>query len=99
MVTGSYDTSDIYVFADADGQTLGSALSATAYVNNGDQWAMTTAGGQAYGAQQFGGAYEQFANNGSFTPIANLQAAGLSSYLVCGLPNGTSRRCPMQLPG
>jgi PEP-CTERM motif-containing protein len=40
---------------------------------------MTTAGGQAYGARQSGGVYEQFADNGSFTPIPNLQADGLFS--------------------
>ena len=36
---------------------------------------------RSYGAQAFGGVYEQFATNGSFTPIPNLQAAGLTSYL------------------
>jgi hypothetical protein len=81
VVTGSYGDGKIYVFNDTDGQTLGSAVSATTYAGplSPNQWAMTTAGGQAYGARQSGGVYEQFANNGSFTPIPNLQAAGLLS--------------------
>jgi len=70
----------LMVFPDVDGQTLGSALIATPYTSpTGGQWAMTTVGGQVYGALQIGGVYEQFANNGSFTPIPNLQAAGLTS--------------------
>jgi hypothetical protein len=44
-------------------------------------FAMTTAGGQVYGAQAFGGVYEHFANDGSFSPIPNLQAHGLLSSL------------------
>jgi hypothetical protein len=81
VVTGSLGDGKIYVFNDTDGQTLGNAVSATTYAPpfSGGQWAMTTAGGQAYGARQAGGVYEQFANNGSFAPIPNLQADGLFS--------------------
>lgn len=42
---------------------------------------MTTAGGQVYGAQAFGGIYYHFANNGTFTPIPNLEAAGVRGSL------------------
>jgi len=81
VVTGSYGDGKIYVFNDINGQTLSSAVSSTTYAPpfSGGQWAMTTVGGQAYGARQSGGVYEQFANNGSFTPIPNLQADGLFS--------------------
>jgi hypothetical protein len=40
---------------------------------------MTTAGGQVYGAQAFGGTYEHFNPNGTFSPIAGL--SGLTSFL------------------
>lgn len=81
VVTGSFGDGKIYVFNDTDGQTLSSAVNATTYASpfSGGQWSMTTVGGQAYGARQGGGAYEQFANSGSFTPIPNLVTAGLSS--------------------
>jgi hypothetical protein len=83
VVTGSVGDGKIYVFTDADGQTLGSAVSATPYTcqTGNCNWAMATSGGQVYGAQAFGGIYEHFANNGSFTPIPNLQAAGLLGNL------------------
>lgn len=80
VVTGSFGSGQIYVFQDTDSQNLASAVSATIYASpfSGGQWAMTTAGGQAYGARQ-SGVYEQIANNGSFTPIPNLQGNGLFS--------------------
>jgi hypothetical protein len=83
VVTGSVGDGKIYVFHDTNGQTLGSAVSATKYTcqTGNCNWAMTTAGGQVYGAQAFGGIYEHFANDGSFTPIPNLQAANLFGNL------------------
>jgi hypothetical protein len=71
VVTGSYANNTIYVFKDVDGQTLSSAVSATPYTfgpGNG-YYAMTTAGGQVYGAQQQGGPYEKFNNDGTHSPI------------------------------
>ena len=83
VVTGSVGDGKVYVFNDTDGQTLASAVSSTPYAcqTGNCNFAMATAGGQAYGAQAFGGVYEHFANDGSFTPIPNLQAANLVSYL------------------
>lgn len=83
VVTGSVGDGKIYVFHDTDGQTLGSAVSATPYsCQTGNcNWAMATAGGQVYGAQAFGGLYEHFANDGSHTPLPGLEAAGLRGYL------------------
>jgi hypothetical protein len=83
VITGSLLGNKIYVFNDVNGQTLSSAVSSTPYTcqTSNCNFAMATAGGQVYGAQAFGGVYEQFANNGSFTPIPNLQADGLLSNL------------------
>lgn len=76
VVTGSFGDAKIYVFKDVDGQTLSSAVSATPYTfgpGNGF-YAMTTAGGQAYGAQQQGGPYELFTTNGTHSAIPGLTA-------------------------
>src|SRR5256885_6372275 len=69
----------IFVFPDVDGQTLATALSKTPYAceTGNCNFAITTAGGQVYGAQAFGGIYYHFASDGSQTPIPNLVAAGL----------------------
>jgi hypothetical protein len=81
FVTGSASTDRIYVFHDVDGQTLASAVSATPYsfTTGNPQYAIATAGGQAYGAQLFGGTVVQFANNGSSTAVPGL--AGIREYL------------------
>lgn len=83
VITGSMGSDRIYTFNDVDGQTLASATSATPYTftTSNPNWAMTTAGGQVYGAQLFGGTYEHFASDGTFTPIAGLQTAGLTDFL------------------
>lgn len=83
VITGSMFDHEIFVFADVNGQTLATALSSTPYTftTGNPNFAMTTAGGQVYGAQAFGGVYEHFANDGSFTPIPNLQAQNLLSSL------------------
>jgi hypothetical protein len=83
VITGSVRDQKIYVFSDADNQTLGSALSSTSYsCQTGNcNWAMATAGGQVYGAQLFGGYFAKFATDGSFAPIPNLQSLGLFDHL------------------
>jgi hypothetical protein len=83
VITGSLLNNQIYVFHDVDGQTLSSAITSVPYTceTGNCNFAMTTAGGQVYGAQAFGGIYYHFASNGTFTPIPNLQAAGLFSSL------------------
>jgi hypothetical protein len=83
VITGSMFNNQIYVFKDVDGQTLTNAIASTPYActTGNCNFAMTTAGGQVYGAQAFGGVYEHFASNGSFSPIPNLQAHGLFSSL------------------
>ncbi|HTA70557.1 MAG TPA: PEP-CTERM sorting domain-containing protein [Bryobacteraceae bacterium] len=83
VITGSLLNTKIYVFSDVDGQTLASAVGSTSYTctTSNCNFAMATAGGQVYGAQAQGGVYEHFANDGSFTPIPNLQAAGLLDNL------------------
>jgi hypothetical protein len=83
VITGSAFNNEIFVFNDVDGQTLATAVASTPYacMTGNCNFAMTTAGGQVYGAQAFGGVYEHFANDGSFSPIPNLQAAGLRSSL------------------
>jgi hypothetical protein len=62
VITGSVGDHNIYVFPNANGQTLGSAISATPYTcqTGNCNWAMAAAGGNAYGAQAFGGTYERF---------------------------------------
>jgi hypothetical protein len=73
----------IMVFKDVDGQNLTDALFSPSYActTGNCNFAMTTAGGQVYGAQAQGGIYEQFNSNGSFSPIPNLAAAGLRDNL------------------
>jgi DNA-binding beta-propeller fold protein YncE len=83
VITGSVGDHNIYVFKDVDGQTLASAVSATPYScqTSNCNFALATAGGQIYGAQAFGGIYEHFAADGSFSPIPNLTAANLRGFL------------------
>jgi hypothetical protein len=89
VITGSLlNTSGTFgptmmVFKDVDGQHLTDALFAPSYTcSTGNcNFAMTTAGGQVYGAQAQGGVYEHVNSDGSFSPIANLQAAGLRDNL------------------
>jgi hypothetical protein len=76
VITGSFGDAKIYVFKDVDGQMLSTAVSATPYTfgpGNGF-YAMTTAGGQAYGAQQRGGVYELFNTSGTHAAIPGLTA-------------------------
>lgn len=83
VITGSALDQKIYVFKDADGQTLTSAVTSVPYTceTGNCNFAMATAGGQVYGAQAFGGIYYHFSSDGSFSPIANLTAANLRGYL------------------
>src|SRR5437870_5372589 len=84
VITGSLLGAKIFVFNDVDGQTLASAVSSISYAaqTGNANFAMTTAGGQVYGAQLQGNAiYEKFANDGTFSPIPNLVAAGLFNNL------------------
>jgi hypothetical protein len=77
VVTGSVGDGKIYVFHDVDNQTLADAISATPYVGitGNPNYAMTTAGGHAYGAQLQGNApYEIFANDGTHSAIPGLTA-------------------------
>jgi len=77
VVTGSRGDGKIYVFTDTDNQLLANALSATPYTftTGNPNYAMTTAGGQAYGAQIQGNApFELFHNDGTHTPIPGLTA-------------------------
>jgi hypothetical protein len=73
----------IMVFKDIDGQKLTGALLSPAYTctTGNCNFAMTTAGGQVYGAQAQGGVYEHFNSDGTFSPIANLEADGLRDNL------------------
>jgi len=81
VVTGSLLNNQIYVFKDVDNQVLSNAVFSNPYTcqTGNCNYAMTTAGGQVYGAQAFGGTYEHFNANGTFSPIAGL--TGLTSYL------------------
>ena len=81
VVTGSLLNNQIYVFKDVDNQLLSNAVFSNPYsCQTGNcNYAMTTAGGQVYGAQAFGGTYEHFNANGTFSPIAGL--TGLTSSL------------------
>ncbi|HEY1874263.1 MAG TPA: PEP-CTERM sorting domain-containing protein [Steroidobacteraceae bacterium] len=76
VVTGSVGDGKIYVFKDVNNQTLSDALSATPYtfMTGNPNYAMATAGGKVYGAQLFGGVYEQFTNTGAHAAIAGLGA-------------------------
>jgi len=71
VITGSVGDAKIYVFNDVDNQTLASAVSATTYTFTtvNPNYAMTTAGGQVYGAQLQGAHYEQFNSNGTHSVI------------------------------
>lgn len=73
----------IMVFNDVDGQTLSDAVSSPSYTctTGNCNFAMTTAGGQVYGAQAQGGVYEAFNSDGTFSPIPNLAADGLRDNL------------------
>jgi hypothetical protein len=85
VITGSSHGSagtNIYVLPDVDGQTLAAAINTVPFsCQTGNcNYAMTTAGGKVYGAQAFGGTYQQFSSNG--TPTAMTGAvAGLTSNL------------------
>lgn len=83
IITGSAIDRKIYVFNDVDGQTLNTAVSTAPYAcqTGNCNYAMSTAGGQVYGAQAFGGFYEHFASDGSRTQIPNMVAADLRGYL------------------
>jgi hypothetical protein len=86
VITGSSGDQKIYVFSDVNGQTLGSAISATSYgcQTANCNFAMTTAGGQVYGAQSFGGTYERFNSNGTFAPLTTtgtLATNGVTNFL------------------
>jgi hypothetical protein len=77
VVTGSVGDDKIYVFHDVDNQTLASAVSATPYASTtgNPNYAMATAGGQAYGAQLQGNApFELFHTDGTHTAIPGLTA-------------------------
>ena len=81
VITGSAATDNIYVFKDVDNQTLANAVSATPYtfLTGNPQYAMTTAGGQVYGAQLEGSApYEHFNSDGSHSPIPGLTATAFT---------------------
>jgi len=82
VVTGSLINQRIYVFSDGDGQTLPNAVTSVPYTceTGNCNFSMTTAGGQVYGAQASGGIFYHFASDGTFTPIPNLQAAGVRGY-------------------
>ena len=89
IITGSAGDNKVYVLNDVDNQLLSDALFANPYTcqTGNCNFAMATAGGQVYGAQAFGGIYEHFANDGTFTPIPNLQGLGLFGNLgVWGNP-------------
>jgi hypothetical protein len=83
VINDSLLHNSIYVFSDIDGQTLSNAVIAQPYTctTGNCNYAMTTAGGQVYGAQAAGGVYEHFASDGTFTPIPNLVSAGLFDSL------------------
>jgi hypothetical protein len=81
VITGSLLNNKVYVFKDVDGQTLASAVTSVPYTcqTGNCNFAMTTAGGQVYGAQAFGGTYGHFNSDGTFSPIPGL--SGLTSSL------------------
>jgi WD40 repeat protein len=76
VITGSRGDDKIYVFKDVDNQALADAVSATPYtfLTVNPYYAMTTAGGQAYGAQLQGAQYEHFNSDGTHSPISGLTA-------------------------
>ncbi|HMD63880.1 MAG TPA: WD40 repeat domain-containing protein [Stellaceae bacterium] len=84
VITGSTADLKIYVFKDVDNQTLANAISATPYApaDSNPQYAMTTAGGQVYGAQLTDGVsvappYEHFNSDGTHSVIPGLTARNL----------------------
>ena len=83
VITGSLLNTKIYVFDDVDGQKLSNAVNSVSYtcITGNCNFAMATAGSQVYGAQLQGGVYEKFNSDGTFAPIASLQAAGLRDNL------------------
>lgn len=87
VVTASAGDLKVYVFSDVDNQTLGNAISSTPYVpiNGNQNYAMTTAGNRVFGAQLFGGVYEEFFANGTHTQLPGLATANngpaLTSFL------------------
>lgn len=82
IVTGSSGDQKIYVFADTDGQTLGTALASSPYgcQTSNCNYAMASSAGVVYGAQLFGGIYEKIAADGSRAPMTGA-VAGLRGYL------------------
>jgi hypothetical protein len=82
LITGSDANAALYIFSDADGQSLGSALSKIPYTyqTGNPQYIFATVNSQVYGAQVAGGTFGQFSNSGAFTPIPNLVAAGVTAY-------------------
>jgi DNA-binding beta-propeller fold protein YncE len=74
VITGSSHGSggqNIYVLPDVDGQTLAAAINTVPFAcqTGNCNYAMTTAGGKVYGAQAFGGIYQQFSSNGTPTAL------------------------------
>jgi hypothetical protein len=74
VITGSSHGSagtNIYVLPDVDGQTLAAAINTVPFsCQTGNcNYAMTTAGGKVYGAQAFGGTYQQFSSTGVPTAL------------------------------
>ena len=89
----------ILIFSDLDNRTLKDVLIQTSYTptTGNPQYAITTAGGQVYGAQvgNAGGtpAYELFNNNGTRTPLTFTNVANPSQVAtdflgIWGAPNG-----------
>jgi hypothetical protein len=72
----------IFVFNDVDNQHLSNALVALPYTfqTGNPQYAIATAGGQAYGAQAFGGTYVKFNNDGTFSNLTG-PISGVTSNL------------------
>ena len=92
VITGSVGNGQIYVFKDVDGQHLSDALISTPYVftTGNPNYAMATAGGQVYGAQLFGGAYEKFDNSGAHVALTG-PISGVTSFLgMWGVAAGPS---------
>ena len=74
VITGSASGTagtNIYVLPDVNGQTLSSAINTVPYTcqTGNCNYAMTTAGGTVYGAQAFGGTYQQFSSTGVPTAL------------------------------
>jgi hypothetical protein len=82
VITGSVGDRKIYIFNDVDNQHLSDAEAAIPYSceTSNCNFAMTTAGGEAYGAQLFGGRYYHFDSTGARTLLPG-DAGGLFNYL------------------